>query len=385
MVKDTEYYDILGVAPDATPAEIKKAYRKRAMQTHPDKHPDDPDAQSKFQAVGEAYQVLSDEGLRKQYDQFGKEQAVPQQGFADPSEYFTAIFGGDGFKDWIGEFSLFKDLEEVAAEEALNGTAPGGPNSPSGAPQNGDAANSNGARHADGKLTKEQRDKIADMQRRRREDTLRQIEELSHKLNDKLDRYVLAVKENHLDEFQAKLTQEVEELKLESFGLELLHILATVYRTKANNYLLSRKTLGVSKFLTGFRDGAKDVKSTYSLLHTGMEAKKTMQGLSEVDPEQLSPEERAKFEHMVAGKALGVMWSMSKYELERKLREVCNRILNDRHEHDKSLKAKGLLFLADNFSKARRTAEEAEDARVFEELILGQQERQRKKRYRVAA
>lgn len=83
MVKDTEFYDVLGISPEATPSEIKKAYRKMAMLTHPDKHPDDPEAQAKFQAVGEAYQVLNDPALRKQYDEFGKDNAVPQQGFED--------------------------------------------------------------------------------------------------------------------------------------------------------------------------------------------------------------------------------------------------------------------------------------------------------------
>ncbi len=58
-----------------------------------DKNPDDPDAHTKFQVVGEAYQVLSDEGLRKQYDKFGKEGAKPDSGFEDPAEFFTTIFG----------------------------------------------------------------------------------------------------------------------------------------------------------------------------------------------------------------------------------------------------------------------------------------------------
>lgn len=117
MVKDTEYYDILGIAPEATAPEIKKAYRRKAMQTHPDKHPDDPEASAKFQAVGEAYQVLSDPDLRKRYDEFGKDDAVPQQGFEDAGEFFTTMFGGDGFKDWIGEFSLLKELTEAQKQE----------------------------------------------------------------------------------------------------------------------------------------------------------------------------------------------------------------------------------------------------------------------------
>ncbi|KAJ9142268.1 DnaJ-domain-containing protein, partial [Coniochaeta hoffmannii] len=110
MVVDTAYYDILGVQPTATDIEIKKAYRKLAIIHHPDKNPNDPTAHAKFQEIGEAYQVLSDADLRKAYDRYGKESARPTEGFVDPSEFFTSIFGGDAFVDWIGEISLMKDL-----------------------------------------------------------------------------------------------------------------------------------------------------------------------------------------------------------------------------------------------------------------------------------
>ncbi|KAF4967570.1 hypothetical protein FSARC_4867, partial [Fusarium sarcochroum] len=129
MVVDTAYYDALGVQPTATELEIKKAYRKMAIVHHPDKNPNDPTAHEKFQAIGEAYQVLSDTDLRKAYDKFGKDSARPQEGFADPAEFFSSIFGGEAFVDWIGEISLMKDLtatmditmqeeEEAAAAEA---------------------------------------------------------------------------------------------------------------------------------------------------------------------------------------------------------------------------------------------------------------------------
>jgi curved DNA-binding protein CbpA len=100
MVVDTTYYEALQVPPTATELEIKKAYRKLAIKLHPDKNPGDETAHAKFQAIGEAYQVLSDEHLRKQYDKFGKESAVPQSGFEDPAEFFTMIFGGEAFVDW---------------------------------------------------------------------------------------------------------------------------------------------------------------------------------------------------------------------------------------------------------------------------------------------
>ena len=73
-VKDTEFYDILGVSPDATSNEIKKAYYKVARQTHPDKvGKTDPLAKEKFQKVGQAYQVLIDDKTREKYDSMGQE------------------------------------------------------------------------------------------------------------------------------------------------------------------------------------------------------------------------------------------------------------------------------------------------------------------------
>ncbi|KAF4000161.1 X-domain of DnaJ-containing family protein [Saccharomyces cerevisiae] len=365
MVKETEYYDILGIKPEATPTEIKKAYRRKAMETHPDKHPDDPDAQAKFQAVGEAYQVLSDPGLRSKYDQFGKEDAVPQQGFEDASEYFTAIFGGDGFKDWIGEFSLFKELNEATemfGKEDEEGTA-------ATETEKADESTDGAKREANGNGEKKtgRYDETSD--------------ELAEKLNEKISRYLIAVKSNNLEEFTRKLDQEIEDLKLESFGLEVMYLLARVYKTKANNFIMSKKTYGISKIFTGTRDNARSVKSAYNLLSTGLEAQKAMEKMSEVNTDELDQYERAKFESTMAGKALGVMWAMSKFELERKLKDVCNKILNDKKVPSKEriTKAKAMLFIAHKFASARRSPEEAEEARVFEELILGEQEKEHKK------
>lgn len=68
-----DYYSTLGIAREATPEEIKKAYRKKALECHPDRNPNDPKAEAQFKQVSEAYEVLSDENRRRIYDQYGEE------------------------------------------------------------------------------------------------------------------------------------------------------------------------------------------------------------------------------------------------------------------------------------------------------------------------
>lgn len=109
-VKDMEYYDVLGVPSDATAGKIKKAYYISARQYHPDKNPSE-EAKVKFQAIGEAYQVLSDEKLRAVYDKEGKDGLSGDRtevavGNVDPSLIFTFLFGNDSFDDIVGRLSL---------------------------------------------------------------------------------------------------------------------------------------------------------------------------------------------------------------------------------------------------------------------------------------
>ena len=71
MSEKRDYYEVLGVDKSATPEEIKKAYRKKAIQYHPDKNPGDKVAEEKFKEAAEAYDVLSNPDKRSRYDQFG--------------------------------------------------------------------------------------------------------------------------------------------------------------------------------------------------------------------------------------------------------------------------------------------------------------------------
>jgi molecular chaperone DnaJ len=91
-----DYYEILGVSPDASPEEIKKAYRKLAHAHHPDKNPGDTSAEERFKDIGEAYAVLSDAEKRESYNRFG-----------------TAGRGAEGFGDFDPGFgSIFDDIFE---------------------------------------------------------------------------------------------------------------------------------------------------------------------------------------------------------------------------------------------------------------------------------
>jgi molecular chaperone DnaJ len=91
----TDYYEVLGVSRDATPDEIKRAYRRLARQYHPDANPDDPDAEARFKEVALAYETLSDPDRRARYDRFGAETpGEPMFGAGGLGDIFEAFFGG---------------------------------------------------------------------------------------------------------------------------------------------------------------------------------------------------------------------------------------------------------------------------------------------------
>lgn len=137
MSTKRDYYEILGVAKNASGDEIKKAYRKVAIKFHPDKNPDDPTAEDKFKEAAEAYEVLSDEQKRARYDRFGHQGVGGAAGgghgpsMEDIFSQFGDIFGGGGgFESFFGggarsqgrrvrkgsnlRIKLKLDLEEVA-------------------------------------------------------------------------------------------------------------------------------------------------------------------------------------------------------------------------------------------------------------------------------
>jgi len=130
-----DYYEILGVAKNASEADLKKAFRRLAMKYHPDRNPDDKDAEDKFKEAKEAHDILSDERKRAAYDQFGHAgvdgsagAGAAGAGGASFSDAFGDIFGdifGGGRGGGASRASRGADLRynlEISLEEAVVGT-----------------------------------------------------------------------------------------------------------------------------------------------------------------------------------------------------------------------------------------------------------------------
>jgi molecular chaperone DnaJ len=119
--KKRDYYEVLGVERSATSEEVKRSYRKLAVQFHPDKNPDDPQAEEKFKELGEAYDVLMDGDKRAAYDRFGhaafSQGASFRGGFHDPFDIFREVFGGGG-----GIFESFFGGGATSTEDSQRGS-----------------------------------------------------------------------------------------------------------------------------------------------------------------------------------------------------------------------------------------------------------------------
>ncbi|GAM40004.1 hypothetical protein TCE0_034f12013 [Talaromyces pinophilus] len=441
MVVDTTYYDALGVPPTATELEIKKAYRKLAITTHPDKNPGDETAHVRFQAIGEAYQVLSNDELRKQYDKFGKDQAVPGGGFEDPAQFFTMIFGGEAFVDLIGEISLMKDLtttmditmqqmeeEELAAsaEEKLNihdgethGERPSAPSAPSAGPAESataipvpESSNTSGTstprrnwgqqaimdrseeearmeaagltaeekelrkkEKKKGGLTREQQERLAQYEEERRVARQERVDTLVRKLIDRISVWTETDKGPEVTHaFEEKIRLEVENLKMESFGLEILHAIGQTYLQKATSFLKSQKFLGISGFFSRLKDKGTLAKETWGTISTAIDAQMTMEEMAKLEEKggaDWTDEKKAEYERKVTGKILAAAWRGSKFEIQSVLRDVCDRVLGDKSvKLEKRVERAHALVLAGNiYQKAARDPDEEGDYLAFEQLM----------------
>lgn len=404
MVKDTTYYDILGASPSATDVELKKAYRKKAIQLHPDKNGDDPGAAAKFQELGEAYATLSNPDLRAVYDEVGVEglkqaNESGQPADIEPSELFKMIFGGDAFHDWVGELSMLTDLTETAeiigendqaddAEASVSGKsnttsdiATVDDNKPSQTPYtdlNNDVKQKKKKQST--KLTPEQRDKIYEKHLEGKRIKQERVEQLSKLLLSRIDSYNTCTNQESIDKYRSKLRQELEDLKIESFGIQLLHLIGKVYVNQANAAIAASKTFGVSKLFTGAKSTGERVKGGFSILKSAVDAQKAaedmvrQQALHEQSGVELTEAEKVQqmeAERVITGKLLATAWASTQFEINGILKKVTDKLLYDKSlgKKERVARAHALTFIGKEMLATRRTPEEEEEARIFEEMM----------------
>lgn len=418
-----------------------------------DKNPGDETAHEKFQEIGEAYQILSDPQLRAAYDKFGKDGAKPQEGFADPAEFFGTIFGGEAFVDLIGEISLMKDLtktmditmseeeQEAAAaaaataeaadeefpgteeakrasvqEELERGGAAGLKPTPAAAPAPGvtvedssiptkstatgsptasasgtstpkgrssqiplrpaimDKADSDSRVKAGGAtpdeaelrkkekkkaLSKAQREELAAYEKERARVRQERVDTLAKKLIDRISVWTETDKGFDVTRsFQEKTRLEVENLKMESFGLDILHAIGQTYMSKATALLKSQKFLGIGGFFSRLKDKGTLAKETWNTISSAIDAQITMEEMAKAEEkggEDWTDERRSEYERRVTGKILTAAWRGSKFEIQSVLRDVCDQVLYDKRvpQAKRLERAQALIICGEIFAKVR--------------------------------
>lgn len=405
-IVDMEYYELLNVRGDATDLELKKAYRKAAIKHHPDKGGDE----ETFKMVGEAYRTLSDTNARADYDRYGKKKPTDEVGLKEATEMFGNLFGGERFVDLIGEISLIKDFsraseilmtdeEREEIERQMNEQLKSGPDTVTGAEgakPEGAAGSESGATASVGsksekhkhKITAEQRQQLEAFEKEKAEKERQRVEDLTQKLKDRIRPFVQAKNpgdpaDSETQLFAKKMREEAEDLKLESFGVELLHAIGAVYATKSNTWLKTKRGnfLGMPGFWNRLKERGGMIKETWNVMGSAVNVQLSMDELTRAQERgDLDEEKMRQMEQNMNGKMLLATWRGTRWEITSVLRQVCDNVFNEKGVPDKELiqRARAVAFLGQIYKEV--VPDESDDERRELERLVAQAAEKKKRK-----
>lgn len=211
-----------------------------------------------------------------------------------------------------------------------------------------------------GGLTKEQREELAAYEAERRKIREERVNTLAKKLIDRISVWTETDKGADVtNAFREKTRLEIENLKMESFGLEILHAIGATYLMKATSFIKSQKFFGITGFFSRVKDKGTLVKETWNTMSAAIDAQLTMEEMAKLEErggDDWTDEKKAEYEKKVTGKILAAAWRGSKFEIQSVLRDVCDQVLNDKKvKLEKRVeRAHALVIVGEMFQKVCR-------------------------------
>ncbi|CAO3646260.1 unnamed protein product [Cunninghamella echinulata] len=320
---DTYYYDILDIPTNADYLTVKRFYKTLALKYHPDKNKST-EAEKKFKEVLEAYQILADDNLKLQYDNYGRDNIEVKEGLVDARVQFQNMYGGNSFRSVFGQLNVPIFLSED------------------------DKYYNNGEYPPCMKDIDLQRNKMISLEEQQQE----KVNELAQHLKDNFLKLYhpspSSSSNNNNDYNNEKLIQQIQsqckQLKHAPYGNSFLLIVGQMYILQAKRYL-GIHGKGWPSLVYGFKDKKHNTKELWKSVKITMETHKAGELLREAEKKKL--DNIQELDDIYTTLCYRSLFQMVKFEVQATIRCVCQKLLNDQSAKPDELnrRANGLLLI----------------------------------------